>query len=114
MKIGRLDSDALNSSPANSSLSKQSSDRIKPLQLGFVPRNPAAGPVGSEPHPVANFQRFLNDRICPVDVFEPMGGGRRAKQVRADFRHQMRRHFDTLDRGYAGSVKPTSYAPYPR
>src|SRR5258708_26800931 len=42
-----------------------------------------------------------------------MGGGRCAKEVRADFRHQMRRHFDAVGCGYAGCVQPTGYATYP-
>jgi len=74
------------------------------------PHESGARTIGDAGKAVPNLQRFLEDRVGPVKIFQVMTGRRRSKQVRTDLWQTMRRHFDPARCSYASRLYPAAYA----
>src|SRR5436190_17202689 len=51
-----------------------------------IPLDARAGSIGNDGVAVADLDRLLEDGRRPVDIFEPVAGGRDREQVRAELR----------------------------
>jgi len=92
----------------------RNSNRLQGIQLGFVPENATTRPIRHQHLAIGDLERLLQDRVGPIHVFNPMCRRRRAQKLRADYRHQVRRHLDTLRRGDARGLHPARRAADPR
>src|SRR5580692_5337905 len=63
------------------------SQRLQALETCFVPIEPGARTAGGHGHTVNNPHWFLEERVGPIHVFEPVGAGGRTEQLSADLRH---------------------------
>src|SRR5690348_10618680 len=63
-----------------------------------VPCKPIPGPLGHDRKTILDAQRLLDDRIRPVDPFEPVARGGRGEKMRTHLGKEMRRHLDTMRR----------------
>ncbi len=80
------------------------------LDRGFIPNHAIARPLWHDGVAVGDHERLLDQRVGPVDIFKKMAGRRGGEQMRAHFRKQMRRHFDTVNGGQLRGLPPAGDA----
>src|SRR5271170_7081407 len=73
----------------------------------IVPTDPIPRPARNDGHTIHDLDRLLKDRLRPIDIFQPVTARRRRKQMRADFRKEMRRDFAVVGGRETRGALPT-------